>query len=411
MNELTHADLWPQPHPATGDGSEFGETEAFDGTPGGAFDAHTQPVDSGINWLEHAARGQRAARAPRSSSPFDLVIPAVNTRTGAARYSSRRGRAARLLIVHTAEGATSVAALGGWFRNPSAPDASSHAGADDQQLAEFVDPSYSAWTARSANPVAEQIELCAFARWTAADWAAHPGLLENCARWLAARSSATGIPLVRLSAAQSVNGTGVIEHVDVTRGWHDGSHTDCGDAFPLDSVIARARVLQGLPGGGAVAAPPVAVTTAPAAPTQPAAAPVGGRAPQPLPVLHSGDSSGWVILLQRALGGLATDGKFGPATAGAVAAAQRDAGLTVDSVVGPQTWALAVLARGGVLQQGSTGVFVEVLQNYFGWRPGSGLDGDFGPATRAALEAVQAWGGIPADGIAGPQTRSVLVRA
>ena len=43
-------------------------------------------------------------------------------------------------------------------------------------------------------------------------------------------------------------------------------------------------------------------------------------------------------MLQQALGGVAVDGIFGPATEAAVKQFQERNGLTVDGIVGPQTW-------------------------------------------------------------------------
>jgi peptidoglycan hydrolase-like protein with peptidoglycan-binding domain len=40
-----------------------------------------------------------------------------------------------------------------------------------------------------------------------------------------------------------------------------------------------------------------------------------------------------------------------------------------------------------------------------------GIDGNFGPHTLAAVEAFQAWDGVPADGIVGDETWSVSLHA
>jgi peptidoglycan hydrolase-like protein with peptidoglycan-binding domain len=68
-----------------------------------------------------------------------------------------------------------------------------------------------------------------------------------------------------------------------------------------------------------------------------------GRA-QENPVLRRGDEGRAVTRLQRALR-LPADGVFGPRTRKAVRAFQQRAGLRVDGIVGPGTW--AALARGG----------------------------------------------------------------
>lgn len=55
-------------------------------------------------------------------------------------------------------------------------------------------------------------------------------------------------------------------------------------------------------------------------------------------ILRIGDSGDLVIKLQAALGGLVSDGKFGPLTEKSVKGFQFSKGLTVDGIVGPMTW-------------------------------------------------------------------------
>jgi peptidoglycan hydrolase-like protein with peptidoglycan-binding domain len=57
------------------------------------------------------------------------------------------------------------------------------------------------------------------------------------------------------------------------------------------------------------------------------------------PTIAQGATGGAVRLLQQRLGGIAVDGQFGPKTAEAVRAWQVNHHLSVDGVVGPQTWA------------------------------------------------------------------------
>lgn len=165
-------------------------------------------------------------------------------------FSSRGGKKVRLLIVHTAEGAKTNASLGTYFAN-AANQVSSHAGIDDHDIETFVDYDQAAWTCRSANAIADQVELCGFARWTRVQWMSeHPEMLLLTARWLRERAAARGIPLRKLTPAQVAAGdSGVIAHVDWTVGMKDGTHTDCGNGFPWDYVMAVAT-------GGSTVAPP-----------------------------------------------------------------------------------------------------------------------------------------------------------
>lgn len=114
------------------------------------------------------------------------------------------------------------------------------------------------------------------------------------------------------------------------------------------------------------------------------------------------------------------DGDFGPRTRAAVVAFQRDRGLEVDGVVGPQTWgalsgaapAPAPVSDVGqpTLSQGARGPAVSALQQRLaaaGFDPG-GVDGDFGPKTKSAVIRFQSASGLTVDGVVGPQTWGAL---
>jgi len=156
-------------------------------------------------------------------------------------YSSRSGATVRLIIVHSAEGARTIEELGSFFANP-ASGVSSHVGVDDKDgvIGEYVRRDWKAWTAANANPVGVQVELCAFAKWSRDEWNRHPNMLRNCARWIAEEAAHFGIPVVKLTAAQAQgSGRGVCQHRDL--GSWGGGHTDAGDGFPIDDVLAMAK--------------------------------------------------------------------------------------------------------------------------------------------------------------------------
>jgi murein DD-endopeptidase MepM/ murein hydrolase activator NlpD len=133
-------------------------------------------------------------------------------------------------------------------------------------------------------------------------------------------------------------------------------------------------------------------------------------------------SMGGVAALQvalRAQGRYAgtVDGIAGPATVAGVRAVQRAAGLTVDGVAGPATRrALGWRGRPSLgrrpITAGMRGWDVAGMQFLLA-RAGfpSGLfDGVAGAHVGAALARFQAWAGLAADGVAGPQTIAALRR-
>jgi hypothetical protein len=155
-------------------------------------------------------------------------------------YSSRGGSNVRLVIVHTAQGATTIQSLGAYFANP-ASQVSSHTGIDDtpNTVGQYVQRPDKAWTAAAANPYSIQTELCAWAEWTTTQWNAHPTMLSNCAQWIAEECAYFNIPIRRLTPQQAQGGSaGICGHVDL--GSMGGGHWDPGPNFPMDQVIAMA---------------------------------------------------------------------------------------------------------------------------------------------------------------------------
>jgi peptidoglycan hydrolase-like protein with peptidoglycan-binding domain len=137
---------------------------------------------------------------------------------------------------------------------------------------------------------------------------------------------------------------------------------------------------------------------------------------QPWPVVQSGSQDHPVRTLQHLLRAhgqnVAVDGIFGPLTEAAVKAIQTSSGLTVDGVVGPQTWPALIVQ----VQQGSTGDAVRGVQEEFQFRNLSGdpnvglqIDGIFGALTDQAVRGFQQALAVTVDGIVGPLTWRALV--
>jgi hypothetical protein len=135
-----------------------------------------------------------------------------------------------------------------------------------------------------------------------------------------------------------------------------------------------------------------------------------GGATRHWPVRRLGDTGEAVRSIQyllRARGySLSVDGIFGSITEARVKSFQQSKGLTVDGIVGNQTWEALVIT----VQSGSTGDAVRAVQSQLNTRGyGLAVDGIFGSATTAAVRDFQSRNGLAVDGIVGPNTWCKLV--
>lgn len=116
-------------------------------------------------------------------------------------------------------------------------------------------------------------------------------------------------------------------------------------------------------------------------------------------ILKRGLAGEPVKLLQQKLG-VEADGRFGPGTEKALQDYQRQHGLQVDGIAGPDTFAQLELHELVLLRVGAHGEIVKRLQQALG----VAADGTFGPGTEKAVRAFQEKNGLEADGMAGPAT-------
>jgi zinc D-Ala-D-Ala carboxypeptidase len=86
--------------------------------------------------------------------------------------------------------------------------------------------------------------------------------------------------------------------------------------------------------------------------------------------------------------------------------------LTASVIAAPEARADGCYTWGRTLSQGANGEDVRQLQLRVSGYPGYGahlaIDGDFGPATKAAVQRFQSAYGLGSDGIAGPATFSKI---
>jgi peptidoglycan hydrolase-like protein with peptidoglycan-binding domain len=110
-------------------------------------------------------------------------------------------------------------------------------------------------------------------------------------------------------------------------------------------------------------------------------------------------------------------GSFSAKTKTAVEDYQQSEGLSVDGVVGPDTWAkmLAQHPDPPTLEEGSSGAVVTRLQEFLNLadaaHPPLAADGHFGPLTKQAVADYQASHQVGANGIVGYKTWVIHVGA
>lgn len=132
-------------------------------------------------------------------------------------------------------------------------------------------------------------------------------------------------------------------------------------------------------------------------------------------VLSQGDRGPEVLTLQKRLQALgfsiAADGNFGPLTHAALVSFQTSRALRPTGLVDTDTVAALEETQEAteILRLGCRGTAVERWQAFLeqeGFAELGGVDGDFGPLTRAATRAFQDKHGLVPDGVVGPKTRA-----
>lgn len=133
------------------------------------------------------------------------------------------------------------------------------------------------------------------------------------------------------------------------------------------------------------------------------------------PLLRSGSNNNFVYLLQFILNqygyNLSVDGIFGSRTLNAVRDFQRNNSLSVDGLVGTNTWkTLLTLSPYPLLREGNRGAYVTFLQQLLesNLYPVGGIDGIFGSRTLSAVRSFQSANNLTVDGLVGNNTWNAL---
>lgn len=222
----------------------------------------------------------------------------------------------------------------------------------------------------------------------------------------------TDMPLAMVSAIRAIKTT---DGLQVFR-W-GGDYTSVKDAMHYEVVASPDELSEGIDWGTVVAEPPDRTD------------------PRTWPTVRKGDNGPTVKSLNEMLVEADFDApnssRFASKTHSAVRAYQESRRLTVDGIVGLQTWTAllkdlpAIPASGAspfkieskptprrpLVESGDEGPVVEELQRRLddeGFDPGE-IDGIFGPKTKSSVIAFQKSNGLEVDGIVGPQTWRALL--
>lgn len=258
-----------------------------------------------------------------------------NKNPNGKKYYPSRNAAVKYIVIHTAEnlpdlegpdgGAEAVARyLAGTNR-----DASAHEAVDTDSFVQLLPDDYTAWHAKGYNANGWGLEICT----QAAKWSSLPAeYRERLYRAAAARARraalALGVPLSKTTAGGPAGFLGHTE-VDPTR------RSDPGKDFDWGYFMALVNEVQPVPNQPTPVVPPKpakpigATHSAPPAPGRPLKA-----------TTKNHFARQWQEKMAQRGWRIEVDGVYGAKSAEICKKFQREKGLVVDGIVGPQTWAM-----------------------------------------------------------------------
>ena len=265
--------------------------------------------------------------------------------TPSPNYSG--GGTKRLIVLHTTEGFTGSNGAydcAKYFQGNVGSSSQVCIDNNRGKIYECVSRSNGAWTQCSYNSVSVSAEQCGYASWSRDYWLnSKNNLLRNTADWIAEEAKKFGIPITKISSGSAQgSGRGVCFHSDL--GSAGCGHSDPGSGYPVDKVIEWA-------GGSSSTVPPDGGggnggTTAPPFP-YPSGNYIGTARSDP--ACHSGCYGGsdadntrtWQGRMQARGWSIGVDGCYGSQSESVCRQFQSDKNLSVDGLVGPQTWSMS----------------------------------------------------------------------
>lgn len=233
---------------------------------------------------------------------------------------TRKTSSIRYIVIHDAEVAdpkNGAEAVGNYFASPAAKGSTQY-GIDNDFTQQYLSDAYVCWGAPPLNTTGTHVELMGKASFSRKHWLKYYGpMLKRGGWWVARQSRKFNVPLDVLTVAElDKRGThptkgkgGVVTHATVSKAFGMTTHTDPGDSFPMDVLMAWANMY---------------------------------RSTTRKPVIHRYSVGTWVTKLQKILKKkgypVSTDGVFGEKTELFVKAFQKTRGLKATGVVGPVTW-------------------------------------------------------------------------
>lgn len=141
------------------------------------------------------------------------------------------------IVIHDTEsGANTARSVARYFKSSNA-NGSAHLVVDDYECYRCLPNNAIPWGAPGANRAGFHIEICAYARWTRAQWLAHPRTLKRAAYKTALHAKKFNIPITFRRAYGLKKGyKGITTHAECSKAF-GGTHTDPGSGFPMDYFL------------------------------------------------------------------------------------------------------------------------------------------------------------------------------